>query len=100
MPLRAHSSLLLISPGAHDSGLLDPDDHLLGSDHVLARDCMAVLDLSDGLVLFVGVVGLELVRVDRHLPVLRVGRSTHTFKKESEGLLPRVKVAGCRAGPT
>ena len=63
---------------------------------------MVVWNLSDSLVPFVSVEGLELILINGHLEILR-GRwldQTQIFRKESDSLLPRVKVAGRRAGPT
>ena len=63
---------------------------------------MKMRDLSDGLVPLMGVEGLELVRVDRHVVLFGVAgfTSKQIFRMESGGLLPKVKVAGRRAGPT
>ena len=47
---------------------------------------MVMHDLSYGLVLFMCIEGFRLVRVDRHLRVLRFCRSIQIFRKES--LLP------------
>ena len=82
-------SLLLLQPGAHRGGLVDPDDQLLGKDRVIARNRMEVQDLGDGIVPFMGLEGLEWLRVDRHLAFFGVCwcRSTQIFRKEDKGLL-------------
>ena len=64
-------SLLLVVPSADGSGRLDPDNQLLGSDCVLARDSMVVRNLRNRFVPLVGVESRQLVGVDRHLAFLR-----------------------------